>query len=425
MVSLPPDFMAKVVGRLAEARGDSLSEIYPTSAGVDFFAIAKESCYIVINEAWRFDATAILALLTKVPSVERVICIYLGKKLTRPKLEVEDNLDTGVSDSLAASTKLTSLGRIDPPAERRPLLASALAAQLSAFGIGSTFLELLGSDDVREVPLAITPLKVFTSATTLDDLRKPTHELGIDIEPYKSELRSRFGDLFLEVDGVPYAKVLGNGEILTGSSFAESEFLELSHEGRALESLLSNLRVSLMKCRGDKRYYEISTSMWSRSLIDRVLSGGISISRPYAYEIDSTVNFELDATAFRLGDYYRSGYVGIDPFGDLKKATSGFYGQSGDPFTFALRRGDGGIDLLFASMSLDISVPVKVGEIVESIRGQMGAVRGVSLIATTGLLKFERIRELLSRLNFPIRILAIDGEWRSKQDIGVVDVGVY
>ncbi len=425
MVSLPPDFMAKVIGRLAEARGDTFSEIYPTSAGVDFFALAEESAYLVVDESWRFDATSILALLSKGRNVEKVICVYLGKKLTRPRIEVEDEPNSvlsGIVDS--KSVAFLSDSKVQP-IERRQLLASALSAQLAAFGVETIFLELLGSDDVKEISVGNFPLVVEESDNFLGRIRGLVDNLGISRDPYLGELRSRFGDAFLEVDGIPYGKVLSNGEILTGSSFAESEFLELSHEGRALESLLSNLRLSLMKCRGDKRYYEIYTAMWSRSLMDRVIRNGISISRSSPSEVREASSAGFEATAFQLGDYYRSGYGGTDPFNDLKKATSGFYGHSGDPLVFALRRSSEGIDLLFASMSLDISVAVKVGEIVSSFKSQMGAVRDVTLIATPGLLKFERIKDLFSRLNFSIRILAIDDEWRSKQDIGVVEVGVY
>ncbi len=420
MVSLPPDFMAKVVGRLAEARGDTLSEIYPTSAGVDFFALAKDSAYVVIDESWRFDATSILALLAKIPKMDRIVCVYLGKKLTRPQIETEAHDDVkGVYSDTAA----TPNGRVTP-IERRSLLASALSAQLVAFGIESTFLELLGTDDVREVSCADVPLMVGSCDTTLERYRDLTANLGLSKAPYESELRSRFGDVFLEYDGVPYAKVLETGGILTGSSFAESEFLELSHEGRALESLLGNLRVSLMKCRSDRRYYEIFTSMWSRSLSDRVLFNGMTITRSGDSE-DSNEIEKIDTAGYVLGDYYRSGYVGKDPYSDLKKATNGFYGHSGDPLTYAIKRRGEGFDLLFTSMSIDISVPAKVGEIVTSFSSQVGAVQDITLVVTPGLLKFERIKELLRRLDFSIRVLAIDESWRSEQNIGVVDVGVY
>ncbi|MDA8196754.1 MAG: hypothetical protein M0019_06045 [Actinomycetota bacterium] len=394
-------------------------EIYPASAGVDFFATAKDAYYLVVDEKWKLDATSILALSSKAPGADRAVCIFLGKKLSRPK--PVDEVENQVGSEVNSAPLVSSRGA--KPIERRPLLAGALSRQLLSFGIEATFLELLGTDDVLEVSPANSPLILSSSEEALARRQSIVGELGLSSVPYELELRSRFGDLFFEFDGVPYAKVQDGGEILTGTSFAEAEFLELSHEGRSLESLLANLRVSLMSCRSDKKYYEIFTSMWSRSLLDRALRGGISITAAFAYEPHDVVS--VDAQKYQLGDYFRVGNVGVDPFGDLKRPTSGFYGHSGDPLAFALKRDSQGVDLLFVSLSLDISVAVKMGEIVESASSQFGSVGSVVLITSAGLMKFERVRELFTRLDFPIRILTVDEEWRSKEDIGVVDVGVY
>ncbi|CAG4918591.1 unnamed protein product, partial [Acidithrix sp. C25] len=280
------------------------------------------------------------------------------------------------------------------------LAAGSLRAQMSGFDLDVQFYQGRSIESIHPIDcLTLLEARDFT------DL-----ELSFVPEDFRRDVSIRFGERYLEFEGIPYARIDAiTNEIYPGVSFAEAQLIEeVNNYDWNLNRILSSCRDVIARDRRSGGFREVATALSSRWLASRMCS------EPSDFAMVS----------FRRIDFHLAGHEGVDPFGDLEAIKSGFFGQGRDPVDFLVGvNAQGDAELFAISASMDISVLAKLLQAAASIRSLYGDL-SLNLVVTVELVKVGVFFDLLKLSKVKVTLWQILASWREKLEVEVVDFGI-
>ncbi|MDA8262437.1 MAG: hypothetical protein M0Z47_06360 [Actinomycetota bacterium] len=241
-------------------------------------------------------------------------------------------------------------------------LAGVLAHQLSCFNLDTT-VELVPSAS-ESIPAEARP--TLEARVGPPDLAGPE-----DAWLHREDLVSRYGQMFLEHMGIPYAKVEGEPPRLRpGVSEAENELLEAADpRSEHLNATLERVRTTIQEKRTSGGYDPIAVELRSRWLAAELLS------QPEV----------LGAESVERVDVVRFGARGVYPFGDMSPVRGGFWGTTRDAEDFLLARAGDRAVLWGVAASMDPAAVVRAAEVAATLSPRVPGVEVALAISTRGL----------------------------------------
>lgn len=228
-------------------------------------------------------------------------------------------------------------------------------------------------------------------------------------DKFQTDLRWRFGNLYLEHLGIPYAKIDQNLNIMqAGVSEAEAEYLSMTAIGSDIENVLGKIKVEIASKRMESKFGPIARSLKSRWL------AGMLGAEPELIAAQEVVEV----------DVFRPSYVGIDPFSNLILDKGGFWGSKGDYCDFIqVAHLDGSTILFGVCVSIDLACVTKTLEVVNMCKANVPDLQ-MGLVVTAPLMKISAFKEILASIGVRIRIMLANEDLHNGLSLEVVTNGL-
>lgn len=280
------------------------------------------------------------------------------------------------------------------------LLSFALFDQLSQTSLCSSVYIANSLDSIE---------RIDNTEVTLLASEDPTMYAGRVPSDFGADLTWRFGELYLEYLGIPYAKIeVDTGELKIGVSEPESEILGMTHAHVDAGRKLASLKAQIQLERNSSHFGSVATSLKSRWL------ASVVVADPGC----------MGANAAHRLDVYREDFIGIPPFSDLANYRGGFWGLNRDYSDLVLVKNDDNSDKLVGVCgTLDLGCVARTIEVWKKFRTNMNNFT-LTFVVPEELARLAIFQELVECVVDDVEVLSVRGSWTESLCLEVVTDGL-